>query len=132
MNLPPRDIYGFGLIIVVSMMGHCQTPPFPENSMALQHDDQGCLELLRARVLLPDADFLWRVVEHCVLVDPEKRWSLARIGSEFMISQARDKAIILGNSFMDCSAWWSLVTHLGRTRSHPPTVGNNHLGLHNH
>lgn len=90
-NLPPRDIYGFGLLIVVSIMGHCQTPPFPENSMALQHDDQECLELLRARVLLPDADFLWRIVEHCVLADPEKRWSLARIGSEFRDVQGPDR-----------------------------------------
>ncbi|KAK4112888.1 kinase-like protein [Canariomyces notabilis] len=93
-NSPPRDIYGFGLV-VVSMMGHSQTPPFPDSSMTLQHDDQRCLDHLRGRVpvLLPDGDFLWWVVEHCVVANPEKRWSLGRLGSELRSIQGLDDSL---------------------------------------
>ncbi|KAJ1338601.1 serine/threonine protein kinase [Microdochium nivale] len=88
-NSPPRDIYGFGLVIL-SMMGSCQTPPFPENSITLQHDDKKCLDHLRACVLLPDAEFLWRIVEHCFPAKPEKRWSLAQIASALRNVQGFD------------------------------------------
>ena len=89
-NSTPRDMYGLGLVIL-SMISSCKTPPFPENSITLQHDDKKCLRHLRARVLLPDADFLWRIVEHCVPAKPEKRWSLARIASELRAVQGLDR-----------------------------------------
>ncbi|KAK6530291.1 hypothetical protein TWF694_003653 [Orbilia ellipsospora] len=90
-NKSQRDIYCFGLILF-SIMTHDQAPPFPESSFRLQHNDRDCLDFLKQRSFESShTKILWDIIEHCVLSDPETRWSLAQIISTLRTAQGADE-----------------------------------------